>query len=118
MGPRQGYGDRVPPQWGDLTMKNFRNVATLGIVAGAAVMAASANAWTYTTSAQWGSWSGGGYTVYNDIWSGIGNQTLYVNSGSNWELMSTNMTGGGVNAYGNSSYFPNYKNLSSPCTSS
>ena len=37
-------------------MKNFRNVATLGIVAGAAVMAASANAWTYTTSAQWGSW--------------------------------------------------------------
>ena len=99
-------------------MKIFSKVATLSTAAIALALSASAHAWVYTTSAQYGSWSGGGYTVYNDIWSGEGDQSLYVNSGSNWELISNAMTGGGVKAYGNSSYFPNYKNLNSACTSS
>ncbi|HEY3781293.1 MAG TPA: hypothetical protein VGL56_09435 [Fimbriimonadaceae bacterium] len=89
------------------------------VLASATVMtAASAQAWVYTTNAQWGSWTGGGYTVYNDIWSGIGNQTLNVNSGSNWQLISTNMSGGGVKAYGNSAFFINRSTLTGNCSSS
>src|SRR5471030_3256030 len=81
-----------------------RSVATFCLLAGYAALTTSAHAWTYSTSAQWGSWSGGGFTVYNDIWIGKGNQTLNVNSGSSWQVVSSNMTGGGVKAYGNSSY--------------
>jgi hypothetical protein len=99
-------------------MKNVRKVASLAAIAASAFLSHSAHAWVYTTTAQYGSWSGGGYTVYNDIWSGIGDQTLYVNSGSNWELISTDMTGGGVKAYGNSSYYPNLSSLTGTCTSS
>jgi Glycosyl hydrolase family 12 len=98
-------------------MMKLRSVATIGTIAGTLALSASAHAWVYTTTAQYGSWSGGGYTVGNDIWSGEGNQTLYVNSGSNWELISNNMTGGGVKAYGNSAYYPNYSNLNGACTS-
>jgi len=92
-------------------MKKLRNVLVLSFLATLGAMSTSAHAWVYSTSAQWGSWSGGGFTVYNDIWSGQGNQTLNVNSGSSWQVVSSNMNGGGVKAYGNSTYFLNKNSL-------
>jgi len=88
-----------------LFSSSVRRIVTIATIVTAACFASTpAHAWVYSTSAQWGSWSGGGFTVYNDIWSGEGNQTLNVNSGSSWQVVSSNMNGGGVKAYGNSSY--------------
>jgi len=97
---------------------NTRKILTPVLASATILMASLAYAWVFSTSAQWGNWSGGGYTVYNNIWSGIGDQTLNVNSGSSWQLLSTNMTGGGVKSYGNSAFFINRKTLTGNCTSS
>ena len=85
-------------------MQIVRNLIVTSLVASFTAAATVSHAWVYSTSAQYGSWSGGGFTLNNDIWSGEGNQTLNVNSGSSWQVVSSNMNGGGVKAYGHSGY--------------
>jgi hypothetical protein len=60
-----------------------------------------AQAWTYTATGPWASFSfANGYTVYEDGWGSQNDnsQTLYANSASNWATY-VNFTGGGVKNY-------------------
>lgn len=60
-------------------------------------------AWSSTD--RWGTWSNGGYTVYNNVWgSGYGPQSIWANSYSNWGVWA-NHTGGGIKSYPNSTRY-------------
>ncbi|MGH3165037.1 MAG: GH12 family glycosyl hydrolase domain-containing protein [Trebonia sp.] len=64
--------------------------------------ATAARAAVYESSAQYASYSTGGYTIYNDEWgSGHGSQTLWVNSATNWGVYSTQPNTSGVKSYPN-----------------
>jgi hypothetical protein len=66
--------------------------------------ATSAHAAVFESSAQFASYSTGGYTLYNDEWgSGHGTQTLWVNSAGNWGVFSTQPNTSGVKSYPNDS---------------
>jgi hypothetical protein len=73
----------------------------------------SASAATWSSSDRWGSWSNGGYTLYNNIWgSGAGPQTIWANSFSNWGVWANHPNTGGIKSYPNAS-IPINKPLSS-----
>jgi hypothetical protein len=56
----------------------------------------------WTSSDQWGTWTNGGYTLYNNIWgSGAGTQTIWANSFSNWGVTANHPNTGGVKSYPN-----------------
>jgi Glycosyl hydrolase family 12 len=81
--------------------------AALPLAAAASALmltATGAKATVYESSAQYASYSIGGYTIYNDEWgSGHGTQTLWVNSASNWGVYSTQPSTSGVKSYPNQS---------------
>ena len=57
----------------------------------------------WSSSAQWGTWTNGGYTLYNNIWgSGAGSQTIWANSYSNWGIWANHPNTGGIKSYPNS----------------
>src|ERR1041384_99471 len=63
-----------------------------------AANAAYAAVWSSTD--KFGSWSNGGYTLYNDVWgSGAGPQTIWANSFSNWGVWANHPNTGGVKSY-------------------
>jgi hypothetical protein len=67
----------------------------------------------WQSSDQWGTWTNGGYTLYNNIWgSGAGTQTIWANSFSNWGLRADHPNTGGVKSYPNATRNVN-RNLSS-----
>ncbi len=73
-------------------------VASLAIVV--AANAAYAAVWSSTD--KWGTWSNGGYTLYNDVWgSGAGPQTIWANSYSNWGVWANHPNTGGIKSYPN-----------------
>lgn len=79
-------------------------LSTLAIAASVAAPSAHAAGWAWCSSAQWGSWSNGGYTLYNDIWGrGAGSQTICANSFSNWQVTANHPNTGGVKSYPDSS---------------
>ncbi|MFC0533303.1 cellulose binding domain-containing protein [Phytohabitans kaempferiae] len=56
----------------------------------------------WRSSDQWGTWTNGGYTLYNNIWgSGAGSQTIWANSYSNWGVTANHPNTGGVKSYPN-----------------
>src|SRR4051812_29039145 len=60
----------------------------------------------WSSSAQYASWSNGGYTVYNNIWgSGAGSQSIWANSYSNWGLWANHPNTAGIKSYPNSSKY-------------
>jgi hypothetical protein len=60
--------------------------------------AASAAVWSSTD--RWGTWSNGGYTLFNDVWgSNPGPETIWANSFSNWGVWSDQPNTGGVKSY-------------------
>lgn len=60
----------------------------------------------WSSSAQWGTWTNGGYTLYNNIWgSGAGSQTIWANSYSNWGIWANHPNTSGVKAYPNSTRY-------------
>jgi len=64
-----------------------------------------AQAATWSSSAQWGQWTTGAYTLYNNIWgSGAGSQTIWANSQSNWGVWANHPNTGGIKSYPNVSY--------------
>src|SRR5580692_11010757 len=77
----------------------------LPILASLVVLVLGANAAmaaVWSSSAQYGSWSNGGYTLYNDVWgSGAGPQTIWANSYSNWGVWSNQPNTGGVKSFPN-----------------
>lgn len=65
---------------------------------------AGAQAATWYSSDQWGSWTTNGYTLYNNIWgSGAGPQTIWANSASNWGVWANHPNTGGIKSYPNAS---------------
>lgn len=57
----------------------------------------------WSSTAQYASWSNGGYTIYNDVWgSGAGPQTIWANSYSNWGVWSEQPNTSGVKSFANS----------------
>ncbi|WP_225845533.1 hypothetical protein [Streptomyces sp. HPF1205] len=67
----------------------------------ALVMAAGpAQAATWSSTAQYGSWSNGGYELNNDVWGGgAGPQTIWANTYSNWGVWSNQPNTGGIKSY-------------------
>ncbi|MFK4272293.1 glycoside hydrolase family 12 protein [Streptomyces milbemycinicus] len=64
--------------------------------------AAPAHAATWSSSDQWGNWSNGGYTLYNNIWgSGAGAQTIWANSYTDWGVWANHPNTGGIKSYPN-----------------
>ena len=85
---------------------NLLKAAAATLAAGAVCLMAvgPAQAAVYTSSAQYASYSIGGYTIYNDEWgSGHNTQTLWVNSATNWGVYSTQPSTSGVKSYANES---------------
>jgi hypothetical protein len=68
--------------------------------------AAPAQAATWSSCDQWGSWTSGNYTVYNNIWgSGAGSQCAWANSGSNFGVWAQHPDTGGIKSYPNSTRY-------------
>ncbi|MFY1632802.1 GH12 family glycosyl hydrolase domain-containing protein [Solwaraspora sp. WMMB335] len=66
------------------------------------ITASSAHAAVWWSSDRWGTWSSGGYTLYNNIWgSGYGAQTIWANSPSNWGVWADHPNTGGIKSYPN-----------------
>jgi len=71
------------------------------VVSGLAAAPAPAAVWG--TCDQWGNWTNGGYTLYNNIWgSGRGPQCIWANSPTNWGVWANHPNTGGVKSYPNS----------------
>jgi hypothetical protein len=67
----------------------------------------------WQSSAQWATWTNGGYTLYNNIWGGgAGTQTIWANTYSNWGVRANHPNTGGIKSYPNATRFVN-RNLSS-----
>ena len=79
--------------------------ATIPLLAATTALLLTANtadAATFSSSAQYASYPSGSYTVYNDEWgSGHGSQTLWADSYSDWGVYSTQPSTSGVKAYPN-----------------
>ena len=60
---------------------------------------------TWTSGDQWGSWTSGDYTFYNNIWgSGAGSQTIWANEPGDWGVTADHPNTGGIKSYPNVSY--------------
>lgn len=71
-------------------------VALIGLIA------QPARAATWSSTDRWGTWTNGGYTLYNNVWgSGYGPQTIWANSYSNWGVWANHPDTGGVKSYPN-----------------
>src|SRR6266568_4297156 len=69
----------------------------------AVILASTAFAAVWSSTANFGSTTLNGYTLNNDVWgSGAGPQTIWANSGTNWGLWSNQPNTGGVKSYGHS----------------
>lgn len=65
---------------------------------------------TWSSTDRWGTWSNGGYTLYNNVWgSGYGPQTIWANTYSNWGVWANHPNTGGIKAYPNSEKVVNKK---------
>lgn len=64
------------------------------------VLASTAFAAVWSSTAAFGSWTSGAYTLNNDVWgSGAGPQTIWANSATNWGVWSNQPNTGGVKSY-------------------
>lgn len=100
-------------------MMKFKRVTPL-LAAMMVLVPAAAIAATWSSSAQYGSYSIGSYKWNNDEWgNGHGPQTIWVNSTSNWGVWSQQPNTGGIKSYPNESiYFGRNINSMNTLTSS
>jgi hypothetical protein len=83
-------------------VRTFLLTPLLALLAVIGFAAAPAQAATWSSSEQWGNWSTGGYTLYNNIWgSGAGAQTIWANSASDWGVWANHPNTGGIKSYPN-----------------
>jgi hypothetical protein len=81
-------------------------LGALLLTAALAVAAGTAHAAVWSSSDRWGTWSSGGYTLYNNIWgSGYGAQTIWANSPSNWGVWANHPNTGGIKSYPNATRY-------------
>jgi hypothetical protein len=89
-------------------MKRLFEIRCFAVVLALLALPLASRATTWSTSAQWGSFTLGSYTIFNDIWgSGAGPQTLFVDSTSSaaphfW-AQSNQPNTGGIKSYPNAS---------------
>jgi hypothetical protein len=77
-------------------------IAALLLAVATTLVAGPAQAAVWSSADRWGSWSSGGYTLYNNVWgSGAGAQTIWANSPGNWGVWADHPNTGGVKAYPN-----------------
>jgi hypothetical protein len=83
--------------------RSARLVATAFLSAVALVFGgAVAHAAVWESSDQWGTWTTGDYTLYNNIWGGgAGPQTIWANSERDWGVHANHPNTGGVKSYPN-----------------
>lgn len=92
-------------------MKKIQFLAMAVVATACLLLSPTANAqYVYSSNAQWGSWTDGAWTIYNDAW-GISNynanpETLNITSIDQWNVQ-TNQSGGGVKSYPNTAVIPN-----------
>lgn len=79
------------------------------------VFGTPAQAYVYSTTSQWGSWTDGYYTVYADEWGATSGQSFYVNSASSW-MSTSNFGSGGIKAYPSTTFSCHNAPLSSLST--
>lgn len=71
-----------------------------------AFVAGPAQAAVWSSSDRWSTWSGDGYTLYNNVWgSGYGPQTIWANSPSNWGVWANHPDTGGIKSYPNATRY-------------
>jgi hypothetical protein len=71
----------------------------VAVIAGFLTFAAPAQAQVFSTCAQWGQYTQGSWTIYNNIWgANAGAQCLTVNSIKSW-YVDADHSGGGVKSY-------------------
>jgi hypothetical protein len=88
-------------------------VPALALALVLALGATSASAVVWSSTDRFGSWSSGGYTLFNDVWgSGAGPQTIWANSPTNWGVWANHPNTGGVKSY------PNISKTAGPALSS
>jgi hypothetical protein len=82
------------------TARLFVPALALMLLLGVGTTTAYAAVWSSTD--KFGSWSSGGYTLFNDVWgSGAGPQTIWANSPTNWGVWANHPNTGGVKSYPN-----------------
>lgn len=78
----------------------------VAVIAGFLSFASPAQAQVFSTCDQWGQYTQGSWTIYNDVWgANHGPQCLTVNSIKSWYVDST-QSGGGVKSYPNTAVQP------------
>lgn len=81
-------------------IRRFIPALLLALVLAGGMMAQTAYAAVWSSTAAFGSWTSGAYTLNNDVWgSGAGPQTIWANSGTNWGVWSNQPNTGGVKSY-------------------
>jgi hypothetical protein len=82
--------------------KPLLRIVLPGAAAVTALMLAASVAFAavWSSTALFGSWSNGGFILYNNVWgSNPGPQTIWANSFSNWGVWSDQPNTGGVKSY-------------------
>jgi hypothetical protein len=91
-----GWKKRQPQQQPMTSLK-----ITLAAAAAALVLPLGANAYVWTSCAQYGTYSSGGYEFYCDEWGSTASECCNLNSVTSWNVVSSVPTGGGVKSYPN-----------------
>ena len=90
-------------------MKSFigiRSVAAAFALSAFSLLASPSKAATWSSTDRWGTWSNGGYTLYNDVWgAGYGPQTIWANTFSNWGVWANHPNTGGIKSYPNATKY-------------
>ena len=80
-------------------MKSIKLILALAFALAAMPLASRAYVWT--SCAQYGTYSSGGYEFYCDEWGSTASECCNLNSITSWNVVSSVPTGGGVKAYPN-----------------
>jgi len=80
-------------------MKKMKLVLALALAA--VVLPWAAHAYVWTSCAQYGTYSSGGYEFYCDEWGSTASECCNLNSVTSWNVVSSVPTGGGVKGYPN-----------------
>ncbi|WP_155338321.1 glycoside hydrolase family 12 protein [Acrocarpospora corrugata] len=99
-GARRQQGQQRERKIMHRTLRLFVPASMLVVLVGLLAQPAQAAVWS--SSAQWGTWTNSGFTLYNNIWGGgAGPQTIWANSASNWGVWANHPNTGGVKSYPN-----------------
>ena len=86
-----------------MELKDLRMTGAALVLAALPVFVSAA---TWSSTDRWGTWSTGGFTLYNNVWgAGYGPQTIWANSSSNWGVWSNQPNSGGIKSYPNVSKY-------------